>query len=150
MSHRARYWSINLLFYINDIPNTMLTTVRLFAGDTIIYSTMDKSDQLQKDLQQLGLWVAAANTEFHLSKCEVDSVERKNRPHPATTSSTTKPSLQLKPSSIQDNLKWQSHTDYTTGKALGFHKRTVLSELAQIGYPCPYKQLIKPVVEYAL
>lgn len=47
------------LLYINDMPEGIKSTVRLFADDTIAYLTIssDKdSNDLQNDLDKLELW----------------------------------------------------------------------------------------------
>ena len=42
------------LFYINDIPDNITSTVRLFADDTIAYLTVSSDNNtLQEDLNEL-------------------------------------------------------------------------------------------------
>ena len=46
------------LLYINDLPDKLQNTTRLFADDCVVYSsgsTTDHIDSLQKDLKQLTL-----------------------------------------------------------------------------------------------
>ena len=60
------------LFYINDIRENITSSVRLFADDTIMYMTIrsDKdAELLQKDFDQLELWVSRWQMEFHAEKC---------------------------------------------------------------------------------
>ena len=61
-----------LLFYINDIPCSLKSTVRLFADDTIAYlaltSEADAVD-LQSNLNKLGIWERKWKMEFHPDKC---------------------------------------------------------------------------------
>ena len=60
------------LFYINDIPCSLKSTVRLFADDTIAYlavtSEADAVD-LQSNLNKLGIWERKWKMEFHPDKC---------------------------------------------------------------------------------
>ena len=60
------------LFCINDIPDGLKSTWRLFADDTIVYLTV-KSDsdaeELQDDLNKLAQWEKKWSMEFHPDKC---------------------------------------------------------------------------------
>ena len=47
------------LYYINDIPDQVKSSVRLFADHTIMYLTVtsqNDANQLQSDLQRLAMW----------------------------------------------------------------------------------------------
>ena len=60
------------LLYINDLPDTIDSQVRLFADDTVLYRTI-KSDtdhhRLQTDLDKLSDWAMAWGMQFHPDKC---------------------------------------------------------------------------------
>ena len=58
------------LFYINDLPDNLQSTVRLFADDTIDYNTAKNNPSLQDDLMKLEMWEDAWNMEFHPLKCQ--------------------------------------------------------------------------------
>ena len=115
------------LLYINDLPSVVKSKVRLFAGDTIIYTTAVQSAKLIEDLKNLEAWEQEARMEFRSAKCEIMRFSReRNR--------TTLPPYMLHNHiipvtnkylgvNIQDDLKWRIHTDYITNKAstkLGF------------------------------
>ena len=61
------------LFYINDMPCGLKSTVRLFADDTIAYLTVTSEAytvDLQPDLNDLGIWEKKWKMEFHPDKCK--------------------------------------------------------------------------------
>jgi hypothetical protein len=56
------------LFYINDMPQGLYSTVRLFADDTIVYLTVSSDSdcsKLQSDLDKLAKWENIWKMEFH-------------------------------------------------------------------------------------
>ena len=53
-----------LLIYINDLPNGISSTIRLYADDVIIYRTINSNDailKLQEDLVKLSEWAVTCN-----------------------------------------------------------------------------------------
>ncbi len=64
------------LFYINDLPNTLRSEVRLFADDTVVYLSVD----LQQDLEKLEKWEKKWGLEFHPGKCQVLTFTRRRIP----------------------------------------------------------------------
>ena len=71
------------LLYINDLPDTIDSQVRLFADDTVLYRTI-KSDtdhhRLQTDLDKLSDWAKAWDMQFHPDKCLVMNISKKRHP----------------------------------------------------------------------
>ena len=62
------------LLFINDLPNGLTSTTRLFADDTACHKIIDKAtDQqdLQRDLDMLAAWESRWLMSFHPDKCEV-------------------------------------------------------------------------------
>ena len=62
------------LIYVNDIPNIVTSTAKLFAHDTKIYRQINRvegSISLQSDLTTLDLWTDRWQVKFNPSKCEV-------------------------------------------------------------------------------
>ena len=62
------------LAYINDLPNSVKSKVRLFADDTIMYLTVKTSTDaniLQNDLHALEKWEQDWSMEFNSDNCEV-------------------------------------------------------------------------------
>ena len=145
------------LIYINDLPNRVKSKVRLFADDTIIYTTANNSDQLMGDLKSLEAWEREWNMEFHPAKCEYIRFSRKKNKAPAPNYKLhdevipTAKTIKYLGVKIQDDLKWNSHIEYITTKAsntLGFIRRTIPPQSTTLrAKAC--KQLVRPVLEYA-
>ncbi len=70
------------LYYINDLPASLHSRVRLFADDTIAYlciASKSDSDILQNDLNAMGDWASRWSMVFHPEKCNVLIVSTKKR-----------------------------------------------------------------------
>ena len=74
---------ILFLVYINDLPEDIVSKVRLFADYTAIYITLKNksdSDKLQRDLDRLHTWTARWDMEFNPSKRQVVRVTSSRTP----------------------------------------------------------------------
>ena len=144
------------LFYINDLPDNLKSPIRLFADDTIAYNSAFNHSTIQDDLTKLELWEQQWDMEFHPSKCQHIVFSRKRQP--------TDESLYLHGTEIPktDNIKylgvtldpklnWNKHIDNVTAKGdstLGFIRRNILTTSENVRNTA-YKQLVRPVLEYA-
>jgi hypothetical protein len=73
----------SLFLYINDMPENIKSTVRLFADDTIVYLTITSDVDrlhLQEDLDRLAHWEQTWKMSFHPEKCNVLSITKKRNP----------------------------------------------------------------------
>ena len=62
------------LMFINDLPDTVTSNIRLFAVDCVIYRTVKSIQdclQLQEDLKELATWEETWGMLFHPDKCNV-------------------------------------------------------------------------------
>ena len=62
------------LLYVNELPNLMHNSVKMFADDMKLYSGISSSrdaQQIQQDLDTLGEWADTWPLKFNLSKCKV-------------------------------------------------------------------------------
>ena len=62
------------LCYINDLPENVSSTVRLYADDVMIYNTIHSKEDclmLQEDLNSLQLWANKWQMMFNADKCEL-------------------------------------------------------------------------------
>ena len=74
---------LQLLVYVNEMPENILSTSRLFADDTLVDRiTHTKEDQikLQEDLAKLEQWDKDWPMDFHPDKCEVLRITKKKNP----------------------------------------------------------------------
>ena len=66
--------------YINDLPGSVRSRVRLFADDRVVYLTIKShasAQSLQEGLHNLELWEKEWSMEFNPDKCEVLRIHRK-------------------------------------------------------------------------
>ena len=147
------------LVYINDLPQRVTATSRLFADDCLIYRNINNtadSDALQKDLDSLQDWEQRWQMSFNPDKCETIRITNK-------TSTTTKGysihGKELKTTNnikylglnIDNKLSWEKHVKSTTAKAsntLAFLRRNISCCPRSIRLTA-YKTLIRPQLEYA-
>ena len=64
---------ILFLLYVNDIPDYVSTTAKMFADDTKVYS---KINTLQDDLNSLTVWFKLWLLEFNAEKCVVLRIKK--------------------------------------------------------------------------
>ena len=127
---------ILFLVYINDLPDDIVSQVRLFADDTAIYLALENksdSDKLQRDLDRLQTWEARWDMEFNPSKCQVVRVTSSRNPlqtqyilHGQVLEAVS--SARYLGVDISSNLSWNTHVDRITANAnrsLGFIKRNI-------------------------
>jgi len=71
------------LLYINDITKDILSDIRLFAADCILYRVIrTQSDciTLQADIDRLHSWATIWQMQFNSSKCHILSISRQHNP----------------------------------------------------------------------
>ena len=66
------------ILYVNEIPEILQGTAKLFADDTKVYDKACKKDSLQKDLDTLYLWSSKWLLKFNETKCKMMHVGRNN------------------------------------------------------------------------
>ena len=113
------------LIYINDLPNKVGATVRLFLDDTIMYMTLTGAQDvasLQQDLNHLENWEEKWQMIFHPKKCSVLRITRSQSPklhdyhlhgHILKTETDSKyPGV-----TINNQLSWNNHIHIVCNKA---------------------------------
>ena len=147
------------LTYINDLPNGLTSTVKLFADDTLLYGVVvDDSDcdNLQDDLNKLEIWQHEWQMQFNPSKCNIICISNKQRPPQRTYFFCGSKLEQVDSASylgitVNSKLKWSEHISSISSKAsrsLGLIKRNL--------WNCPrkvretaYTSIVRPKLEYA-
>ena len=150
---------ILFLLYINDLPDSLQSQVRLFADDTAVYLTVQgqaDSKKLQNDLDILQEWEREWDMEFNPSKCQVVHISRSRRPintsysmHGQVLDSVD--SARYLGVDITSDLNFTQHINRTTSnasKSLGYLKRNILTKHPGIR-EAAYKTIVRPQVEYA-
>ena len=155
------YLSPILFFiYINDLPDNLYCSTKLFANDTNIYRELSDinidTSLLQSDLDWVSDWAKTWQMSFNPDKCEVMRISHQ-RDHSIRTYQFFGKSLKVINESkdlgilMSSNLKWGDHVNATVNKAnqiLDIIKRTVGCSNAAV-FSKLYICLIWPVLEYA-
>ena len=148
------------LLYINDMPENITSTVRLFADDTICYlaiASPTDANTLQGDLDKLATWETDWQMNFHPDKCQVLRITRNRSNIIEATYTLHGHTLEVVDCakylgvSITKDLNWSTHINNTTRKAnstLAFLRRNIRISSPSIK-SAAYKALVRPVCEYA-
>ena len=144
------------LVHINDLPDHVTSSVRLFADDCLLYRQIkSENDQqeLQKDLSNLETWADLWGMKFNAKKCYILTVTNKGKSKFYQLNSYILKSVENNPylGIIFDNkLKWSTHIDNLSKKAsssLGF----VMRNLKKCPTECKkaaYISLVRSTLEY--
>jgi hypothetical protein len=147
------------LIYLNDLPDNLSSSVRLFADDCVVYRNITSSfdaSKLQHDLQILNQWQNTWQMSFNVQKCFLLRITHKQKPIITdyklgeTVLQETKNHSYLGVE-ITHDMKWNIHVNNITAKAnrsLGFIRRNLIS--------CPkdlkskaYITLVRPLLEFS-
>lgn len=149
------------LIFINDLPDNLRSSVRLFADDCVLYRNISSPQDcniLQEDLDNLARWEVDWQMKFNIAKCHSMRVTR-HLPHKQimytyTLHNQTLESVQSAKYlgvTVTDNLDWGQHISEISAKAsktLGFLRRN-LSLAPRETKEVAYKTLVRPKLEYA-
>ena len=147
------------LTYINDLPNNINSSIRLFADDCVLYREIKNeidSQELQKDLNSLMKWECDWQMNFNPKKCFVMRLTHARHMtrfnyilgHKSLQETDNHPYLGVH---ITNDLTWNKHIHQITATAnrtLAFVRRNL--------YSCPqhikksaYTTLVRPLLEYS-
>ena len=149
------------LIFINDLPENIRSSVRLFADDFVLYRNVKSPNDrqiLQDDLNSLAQWETDWQMKFNVAKCHSMRVTR----HLPENQIQFEYSLhqqrleQVQPAkylgiTITYNLDWGQHVSEISCKAnktMGFLRRN-LALAPRHTKEVAYKTLVRPQLEYA-
>jgi hypothetical protein len=149
---------ILFLLFINDLPDSTTSRVRLFADDAIVYRNISSQADihtLQSDLDHLHSWETNWQMEFNPDKCKVMHITRSRNPflHTYTLAGTSLESVDTSTYlgvDLSAQLDWGPHITKITNKSnrtLGFIKRN-LQVGSQHIKEVAYQTLVRPSLEY--
>ena len=143
--------------FINDLPDTLSSSCKIFADDTKIYGPTEKGDVMQEDVFKLQEWSNEWNLYFNVSKCKVMHIGRTNeervyKMRQDNTERIIDPCSEEKDLGVtfDSNLTFDIHINKAIGKAnqmVGLIRRT-FSYLTKDTFLKLYKALIRPHLEY--
>ena len=144
------------MFYINDLPTEISSTIRLYADDVIIYRPIVTTEdvlQLQLDLEILSLWAKDWLMSFNLSKCKHLIITNKCSPIISDYhfEGYTINKVEYLGVTITNNLSWSKHIVNIVSKAhlvRGFLQRN-LRQCSSSVKAKVYLTFVRPTVEYA-
>ena len=153
---------ILFLIFINDLPDNIRSSVRLFADDCFLYRNIHSTQDcfiLQEDLTSIGQWEADWQMKFNVAKCHSMRVTRHQHHkqilfdyslHNQTLENVQ--SAKYLGITISDNMDWGQHISEISSKAtktLGFLRRNLVAFAPRSTKEVAYKTLVRPKLEYA-
>ena len=161
VSLKDRSWDRSFfLIFINDLPDNIRSSVRLFVDDCALYrniKTITDCQILQDDLNSLGQWESDWQMKFNVAKCHSMRVTRhlhSNQIH--FNYSLHQRTLEQAQSAkylginITDNVEWGQHVSEISSKVtkiLGFLRRN-LALAPRHTKEVAYQTLVRPQLEY--
>ena len=151
---------ILFLCCINDLPNQVSSTVRLFADDFLLYhniNTAHDAETLQEDIDKLQTVEADWLMEFNSDKCEVIRITNRRKKKIVTNYSIHEHQLKKVKGAkylgltIDRTLSLNGHINNVTKKAnstRAFLQRNV-NRCPEASKTFCYQTFVRPIVEYA-
>lgn len=147
------------LIYINDLPQSLTSCVRLFADDCVLYRKINNPDDhllLQSDIDRIVNWCHKWQMTLNTAKCKLVSFTRKRTNSDFAYSLNNSPIIavsayQYLGVELTSNLSWVSHINTITAKAsrtLGYLKRNLKSAPSHLR-KLSYETYVRPKLEYA-
>ena len=156
MPHGTVLGPLLFLCHINDLPDGVKSTIRLFVDDCLLHRSVRNRDNhlaLKRDLRQQETWAHTWGMRFNAKKCYLMSINQKFTHFYQLDSHI----LQQVPDNpylgvtLSDNMKWNYHISKISKRAnsnLGFLKRN-LKHCPQDSRRTAYLTLLRSTLEYS-
>ena len=144
------------LVFINDLPEVVHSSIKLFADDTKLYSIVDTthgSSSLQADLESLARWSDTWQLPFNETKCKVLHLGRSNPNFQYIMRGNALSEVQVEKDlgvHIDRELKFRQHASAAVAKAtqiLAVIRRS-FALINERTLPLLYTTLVRPHLEY--
>ena len=144
------------LLYINDMPDQLRSTVKIFADDSKLFGSVATSqdrEYIQEDLQKLGKWSLKWQLPFNVNKCKVLHLGSCNASADYTLLGQTLIVTEKEKDlgiMVDGTLNFHSQTATAVANAnklLGIVRRS-FARLCKTTLPLLFKTLIRPHLEY--
>lgn len=147
------------LIFINDLPATILSNIRLFADDCVVYNkvtSLHDNIQLQDDLVKINKWCEEWLMPLNKSKCKLICFTRKKtvlsyQYYLGSDLIETVPSYKYLGVKLTSDLSWNNHIEAIsadTSRTLGVLRRNLRPAPPTVR-KLAYDTLIRPKLEYA-
>lgn len=150
------------LIFINDLPDAITSSIRLFADDCVLYRVMSSTSDpsaLQSDLDRISTWCDIWKMRLNTNKCKMMRISRRSNISERSPTSYNIHGHQLETTAtykylgvhITNNLSWETHVNYIISNAnrtLGYLRRNFFMAPSDLKLIL-YKTLIRPKLEYA-
>ena len=146
------------LLHINDLPNHVTSSVRLFADDCLVYRQINNTEdqaQLQRDLDNLVTWADTWGMRFNAKKCNIIRVCKSPSPLTKFYTMCGQVLVQVQEAkylglTISEDLSWSRHIGIVVNRAnstIGFLRRNLRSCPEQLKSTA-YIALVRSTLEY--
>ena len=147
---------ILFILYINDLPEAVASTIKIFADDTKIYRSVSPSSgfiELQKDLEAVTLWSEKWQLPFNVSKCKAIHVVSQNPCHIYEMGGANMDQTDIEKDlgiRINSELKFckQAAAAGAKGNQLSALIKQSFQCINMVTLPLLYKTLVRPHLEY--
>lgn len=147
------------LIYVNDLPNNLASSIKLFADDCVIYREIKNSNDvsfLQQDLDTIDNWCSTWHMTLNINKCKVMRFSRHRNLNPSSYTINHSPLLPVSSYkylgvTLTTDLSWTMHVSsiiLNANRMLGYIKRNFSMAPASVKL-LMYKSLVRSKLEYA-